>query len=112
MYRGDMRPLKKKLLVAAVGVAAMNYACHEKPVQTGNLMAPEPTPPDAGAVEAPQTPDASHLVVSGNLMAPPPPPPTTTAPTPPPDVSHRIRTGNLMPPPPPPPTSTATPKAK
>lgn len=108
-----MRPLKKKLLVAAVGVAAINYACNnDKPIQTGNLMAPPPTPLDAGVAETPQTPDASHLVVSGNLMAPPPPPPTTTAPTPPPDVSHRIRTGNLMPPPPPPPTSTGTPKAK
>ncbi len=92
--------MKKKLLVAAVGVAAMNYACHDRPMQTGNLMAPQPTPQDAGSVEVAPPPDAGPMVVSGNLMAPPPPPPTVTVP---PDVSHRMRTGNLMPPPPPPP---------
>ena len=93
-----MRHTKKKLLVAALGVAAMNYACQDKPMQTGNLMAPEPRP-DAGAIQdtPPNVQDAGPMIMSGNLMAPPPPPPTNS-----PTATHRIPTGNLMPPPPPP----------
>lgn len=103
-----MRHQRKKLLVAAIGVAAMNYACQEKPpIQTGNLMAPVVTP-DAGAVTPPENkPDAEPMIMSGNLMAPPPPPPTST-PTLGPD--HKLRTGNLMPPPPPPPPTQGTAK--
>jgi hypothetical protein len=58
-----MRPHGKKLLVAAVGVAAINYACAS--ATSGNLVAPEPTP-DAAAVDA----DKDVMITSGNLVAP------------------------------------------
>lgn len=59
--RAVLKPARKKLLVAAVGVAALNYvgACS---TTSGNLMAPDPS--DAAA-------DADAFVTSGNLMAPP-----------------------------------------
>lgn len=65
------RVVGKKLLVAAVGVAAVAYgACKERTV-SGNLMAPEPTsipvgnlmaplPPDAGVIGPPTAPDAGE----------------------------------------------------
>jgi hypothetical protein len=65
----------RKLLVAALGVATVNYvvACG-KNVTSGNLPAPQPTP-DTGVVTPP---------VVGNLPAPVPQDaaPTATAPTP------------------------------
>jgi hypothetical protein len=77
----------RKLLVAAIGVATINYvatACHETPTSgnlpaprepvpvSGNLPAPPPEdaapPPAASSVTPPSTP------VAGNLPAPPPQP--------------------------------------
>ena len=79
----------RKLLIASIGVAAVNYACAKEPPpgHVGNLMGP--TPYDSGAPAptedaqdagiAPATPSAlapgatlDHHVTSGNLMPPPP----------------------------------------
>ncbi|MFO0662457.1 MAG: hypothetical protein U0174_00815 [Polyangiaceae bacterium] len=57
-----MKPARKKLLVAAVGVAALNYVGACTSTTSGNLMAPDPS--DAAA-------DADVFITSGNLMAPP-----------------------------------------
>jgi hypothetical protein len=60
----------KKLLVAAVGVAAVSYGACKERVTSGNLMAPEPTAipvgnlmapivvPDAGVIGPPTASDA------------------------------------------------------
>ena len=55
-----MRPLRKKLLVATVGVAAINYlACQRSDLFTsGNLVSP------------PQDARADQFISSGNLVAP------------------------------------------
>lgn len=70
------RVVGKKLLVAAVGVAAVAYgACKERTV-SGNLMAPEPTsipvgnlmapiPDDAGVIGPPVAPDAGEAPADG-----------------------------------------------
>lgn len=94
---------KKKLLVATVGLAAVNYACQEKPITTGNLVAP---PPPSAEPSATSSVSPQEMPV-GNLVAPPPmddagaKPRATDAGIP----EHRFRTGNLMPPPPRPPPS-------
>jgi hypothetical protein len=83
----------RKLLVAAVGVAAVNYACGAGRSDPTN--APVPT------AEATNVPE--HNLRTGNLMAVPEP---TQAPLPPqsedagvPDARAHLRpTGNLMPP--------------
>ena len=69
----------RKLLIAAVGVAAVAYACQKNqpdPEPVGNLVAPEPTEtadpeplepdpaPDAGGPDEPMEPPV------GNLMPP------------------------------------------
>ncbi len=55
------RIVGKKLLVAAVGVAAVAYgACKERTV-SGNLMAPEPTSVPVGNLMAPIAPDAGVI---------------------------------------------------
>lgn len=75
------RMAPRKLLVAALGVASVNYvvACG-KNVTSGNLPSPQPVP-DAGTV----------MPVVGNLPAPVPP---DAAPTPPPS-SIPPTSGNL-----------------
>lgn len=60
-----MKPARKKLLAAAVGVAAINYYGCQTNATSGNLMVP--TPEDAGAEDA----TADQFISSGNLMAPP-----------------------------------------
>jgi hypothetical protein len=100
----------RKLLVASVGVATINYvaACGREAVTSGNLVAPAPN-----SAEAPTgAEDAGVLVAggtgglptipptSGNLVAPPP---TAPAPTAPPVIDTPPTSGNLMPPPEPPP---------
>jgi hypothetical protein len=59
----------RKLLIAAIGVATINYvACKESTPTSGNLPAPR------------EMPDAEPTPVAGNLPAPPPQeagPPTT-----------------------------------
>jgi len=103
-----MRHHKKKLLIATVGLAAVNYACQEKPITTGNLVVPPPQPSASAGPEA---------MPVGNLMAPSPtdnPALVQDAGTKEPPakggdaglLDHRFRTGNLMPPPPPPPSAT------
>ena len=62
-----MKPSRKKLLVAALGVAAINYGASCHPVTSGNLMAPDPDPTDAAA-DADAANDA--FITSGNLVAP------------------------------------------
>lgn len=65
----------RKLLVAAAGVATLNYlaaACTPSPPTSGNLPAPT-AEPDAGTPPPREPPPTS-----GNLMAPPP----ETAPVP------------------------------
>ena len=77
--------VSRKLLVASVGVAAVNYmvAC-DKPPTSGNLPAPQ-------IVDAAPPPVPSNIPpTSGNLPAPPPPSATIAPPT----------SGNLPAPPP------------
>ena len=118
---GMRQPSKsRKLLIASVGVATINYvaACGHESVTSGNLVAPLPN--HAGAPASVE--DAAVLSVagtggssgnggaaaipptSGNLVAPPtlPPRPMDTPPT----------SGNLMPPPTPPPTGGVKPPVK
>lgn len=98
----------RKLLIASVGVATINYvaACVHEPETTGNLVAPPsaagaPGSDNGGVLATGGTPGAGGEsvvpVTSGNLVAPPPtatPRPSTEPPT----------TGNLVPPPEPLPT--------
>ncbi len=92
----------RKLLVASVGVASVLYACEKRDYPPGNLMAPQPTPIEAG------------MVTSGNLMAPQPTDVTAPPPKPsaelavdpvdagaakPPILPTHMPPGNLMPPP-------------
>ena len=120
-FDDDMRePYRsRKLLIASVGVATINYvaACGHEPVTSGNLVAP---PQYSGGMPA-STGDSGVLVAggtagtageaaipptSGNLVAPPPPPnaplPTNSPPT----------SGNLVPPPKPLPTGGVKPPLK
>ena len=110
----------RKLLIASVGVATINYvaACGREPVTSGNLVAPLPS--NAGGPASVE--DTGVLVVagagntggtggaaaipptSGNLVAPPPLPPRPVDPPP--------TSGNLMPPPNPPPTGGVKPPVK
>ncbi len=62
----------RKLLIASVGVAAVSYACHERPEMSGNLMAPLPTSDAAVAAPEPQPP-TERYEPTGNLMPPEPP---------------------------------------
>lgn len=74
--------VSRKLLVASVGVAAVNYmvAC-DKPPTSGNLPAPQivdaappvpsDIPPAAGNLPAPPPSATIIAPTSGNLMAPP-----------------------------------------
>src|SRR6187402_708703 len=102
-FAGGMRQLgnSRKLLIASVGVATINYvaACGREPVTSGNLVAPPPpsiagapaNAEDAGVVIASGAGGAATIPpTSGNLVAPPAsaPAPTNTPPT----------SGNLMPP--------------
>lgn len=93
------RTAPRKLLVAALGVATVNYvvACG-KNVTSGNLPAPDPRP------------DTGVGPVVGNLPAPVPPDaaPTSTTPTPPPS-SIPPTSGNL---PAPVPQDSGAPKPK
>lgn len=57
-----MKPSRKKLLIAAVGVAAINYAASCQPITSGNLMAPD-TDPTADAAD-------DRMISSGNLVLP------------------------------------------
>ena len=63
----------RKLLVAAIGIATVNYvaaACTPSaPPTSGNLPAPDPVTPDAATT---QTPPRNVPPTSGNLPAPPP----------------------------------------
>lgn len=91
------RSAPRKLLVAALGVATVNYvvACG-KGVTSGNLPAPQPEP--------------SVTPVVGNLPAPPPPDAAAPPPTTPPQPSSIPPTsGNL---PAPVPQDAAAPKKK
>ena len=90
---GMRKPMQsRKLLVASVGVATINYvaACVHEPATSGNLVAP---PPSSAGTPA-NTAEGGVLVAggtagtggesaipptSGNLVAPPP---TATSPTP------------------------------
>ncbi|MBS2016036.1 MAG: hypothetical protein JST00_24360 [Deltaproteobacteria bacterium] len=92
------RTAPRKLLVAALGVATVNYvvACG-KNVTSGNLPAPDPRP------------DPSTIPVAGNLPAPPPPDAASPTPTAPPPSSIPPTSGNL---PAPPPRDAVPPKPK
>lgn len=117
----------RKLLIASVGVATINYvaACVHEPETTGNLVAPPPS--SAGAPNATDGADSATAgtggqaavpPTSGNLVAPPPTPqPTNTPPTsgnlmPPPQSSAPPTSGNLVPPPKPLPTGGVKPPLK
>lgn len=121
----------RKLLIASVGVATINYvaACVHEPETTGNLVAPPASRAGApnGAEGAGVAPpggvagtggQAAVPPTSGNLVAPPPTPqPTDTPPTsgnlmPPPPASAPPTSGNLVPPPKPLPTSGVKPPLK
>jgi len=123
----------RKLLIASVGVATINYvaACVREPETTGNLVAPPPSsaevPPstDSGGVlvaggRAGTGGEAAIPPTSGNLVAPPPsaaPQPSSTPPTsgnlmPPPPSSTPPTSGNLVPPPKPLPTGGVKPPLK
>lgn len=131
----DMRQLSpsRKLLIASVGVATINYvaACVHEPETTGNLVAPPPSSVDVPAStdnggvlatggRAGTGGEAASSVTSGNLVAPPPsatPQPSSTPPTsgnlmPPPPSSTPPTSGNLVPPPKPLPTGGVKPPLK
>lgn len=59
-----MKLERKKLLVAAAGVAAINYTACSQTLTSGNLVAPEPV--DSGAMDAAD----DRFMMSGNLVAP------------------------------------------
>jgi hypothetical protein len=59
-----MKPQRRKLLIAAAGVAAINYAACSNSTVSGNLVAPFIR--DAGGQDA--VPD--QFIMSGNLVAP------------------------------------------
>lgn len=119
--------LSRKLLIASVGVATINYvaACVHEPETTGNLVAPplssagaqgstEGSVPVAGGVGgavgvgsgAGSNGEVTVPPTSGNLVAPPP---SSTAPLP---SSTPPTSGNLMPPPKPLPTGGVKPPIK
>lgn len=63
----------RKLLIASVGVAAVSYACRDRPETTGNLMPALPTS-DAAVANVPEPPLPPELDErTGNLMPPEPP---------------------------------------
>jgi len=107
----DRRVNPRKLLVASVGVATLNYlgtgatACSSKVVDStaqgvgdaaptptvANLMAPPPTPTVANLMAPPPTPTVA------NLMAPPPMPTVANLMAPPPLPDAGRRDANVPP---------------
>lgn len=69
------RPQRRKLLVASVGIASISYAlaaCGKTHPISGNLPAPDPTPPTA-------TPIVGNLPAPEPIDAAPPPEPDAAA---------------------------------